>query len=157
MRKKQQDHYEQIVDKVQRRLSWELQRPDLMSYVIEEGGSLKLDAGELYATFMILTTAGSETTATALTGTFNYLVNHSPKSLHQLEHEIRSAFSSPEEITIEAVRELPFLNAVINEGLRLCPPVPWILPRLVPEGGSMICGTWLPGGVNDRPLALWHL
>ncbi|OJI97122.1 hypothetical protein ASPVEDRAFT_78859 [Aspergillus versicolor CBS 583.65] len=146
MRKIQQDHYQQIVDKVQRRLSWELQRPDLMSYVIEEGGSLKLDAGELYATFMILTTAGSETTATALTGTFNYLVNHSPKSLDQLENEIRSAFSSPEEITIEALRKLPFLNAVINEGLRLCPPVPWILPRLVPEGGSMICGTWLPGG-----------
>ncbi|KAJ0416241.1 cytochrome P450, partial [Aspergillus carlsbadensis] len=146
MKKIQRDHYQQIVDKVDRRLSWELQRPDLMSHVIDKGGELKLDAGELYATFMILTTAGSETTATALTGTLNYLVNHNPESLRKLENEIRGAFSSLDEITMDAVKRLPLLNAVLNEGLRLCPPVPWILPRLVPEGGRMICGTWIPGG-----------
>ncbi|KIA75568.1 cytochrome P450 [Aspergillus ustus] len=146
MKKIQRDHYQQIVDKVDRRLSWELQRPDIMSHVIGKQGELKLDSGELYATFMILTTVGSETTATALTGTFNYLVNHSPESLRKLEAEIRGAFSSPEEITLDAVRNLPFLNAVINEGLRLCPPVPWIPPRLVPDGGRMVCGTWIAGG-----------
>ncbi|KAL4747482.1 hypothetical protein BDW72DRAFT_209612 [Aspergillus terricola var. indicus] len=164
MRKIQRDHYQQIVDKVQRRLSWELQRPDFMSYVIDEGGSLRLDAGELYATFMILTTAGSETTATALTGTLNYLVNHSPESLHRLENEVRSAFSSLDAITLDAVRSLPFLNAVIQEGLRLCPPIPWVLPRLVPQGGSIICGIWLPGGTPvsiqaytlNRDPALFH-
>ncbi|KAL5048957.1 hypothetical protein BDW71DRAFT_213171 [Aspergillus fruticulosus] len=156
LRKVQRDHYQQIVDKVQ--------RPDLMSYAIGEGGDLRLDAGELYATFMILTTAGSETTATALTGTLNYLVNHSPQSLHRLENEIRGAFSSLETITLDAVRNLPFLNAVIHEGLRLCPPVPWVLPRVVPKGGSMICGTWLPAGTPvsiqaytlNRDPALFH-
>ncbi|KAL4756284.1 cytochrome P450 [Aspergillus foveolatus] len=164
MRKIQRDHYQQIVDKVRRRLGWELQRPDFMSYVIDEGGSLRLDAGELYATFMILTTAGSETTATALTGTLNYLVNHSPESLHRLEKEVRGAFSTLDAITLDAVRNLPFLNAVIQEGLRLCPPIPWVLPRLVPQGGHMVCGTWLPGGtpvsiqaytLNRNP-ALFH-
>ncbi|KAL3459217.1 cytochrome P450 [Aspergillus heterothallicus] len=146
MKKIQRDHYQQIVDKVDRRLSWELQRPDLMSHVIDKDGELKLDAGELYATFMILTTAGSETTATALTGTLNYLVNHSPESLRRLRKEVRNAFSSPADITLDAIRNLPFLNAVITEGLRLCPPVPWVLPRLVPKGGRMICGKWIPGG-----------
>ncbi|KAL3494133.1 cytochrome P450 [Aspergillus germanicus] len=146
MKKIQRDHYQQIVDKVDRRLSWELQRPDIMSHVIDKDGELKLDAGELYATFMILTTAGSETTATALTGTLNYLVNHSPDSLRKLEKEIRCAFSSLDDITLDAVKSLPFLDAVIHEGLRLCPPVPWILSRLVPEGGRMICGMWISGG-----------
>ncbi|KAL4737952.1 cytochrome P450 [Aspergillus similis] len=134
MKKIQRDHYQQIVDKVQRRLSWELQRPDFMSYVIDEGGSLRLDAGELYATFMILTTAA------------------------------RGAFSTLDAITIDAVRNLPFLNAVIQEGLRLCPPIPWVLPRIVPQGGSMVCGTWLPGGTPvsiqaytlNRDPALFH-
>ncbi|RDW63132.1 cytochrome P450 [Aspergillus mulundensis] len=154
MREIQRDRYQQIVDKVQRRLSWELQRPDLMSHLIDEGGALRLDAGEIFATFMMLTTAGSETTATALTGMFNYLVNHSTSSLRQLENEIRGAFSSTEDITLEAVRNLPFLNAVIHEGLRLCPPLPWVLPRIVPEGGSVVCGTWLPAGVMSPPLPL---
>ncbi|KAL3475356.1 cytochrome P450 [Aspergillus californicus] len=144
MRKAQQDHYQQIVNKAQRRLSWELQRPDIMSPLIDENGALKLDAGELYSTFMVLTIAGSETTATALTGTLNYLV-HTPESLRHLETEIRK-FSSLEDITLDAVHNLQFLNAVLHEGLRLCSPVPWILPRLVPEGGEVICGTWLPGG-----------
>jgi cytochrome P450 len=151
MKKIQRDHYQQIVDKVDRRLSWELQRPDIMSHVIDKDGELKLDTGELYATFMILTTAGSETTATALTGTLNYLVNHSPDSLRKLENEIRSVFSSLDDITLDAVKSVPFLDAVIHEGLRLCPPVPWILPRLVPEGGHVICGKWIPGGVSGPP------
>ncbi|KAL4878977.1 cytochrome P450 [Aspergillus karnatakaensis] len=146
MRKVQRDHYQQIVDKVDRRLGWEVQRPDLMSHVIGEEGELGLDIGELYATFMILTTAGSETTATALTGTMNYLVNYNRGSLRRLEEEIRGAFTSLESITLDALRDLPFLNAVIHEGLRLCPPVPWVLPRIVPEGGSRICGRWIPGG-----------
>ncbi|KAL4916361.1 cytochrome P450 [Aspergillus aurantiobrunneus] len=145
MRKLQENHYQQIVDKVQQRLSWELQRADVMSHIVDEDGETKLPAGELYATFMILTTAGSETTATVLTGTFNYLVN-SPACLKQLESEVRAAFSSLDDITLDAVRNLPYLNAVIQEGLRLCPPIPWILPRLVPEGGEVVCGTWLPGG-----------
>ncbi|KKK19147.1 hypothetical protein ARAM_001416 [Aspergillus rambellii] len=136
LRKVQRDHFQQIVDKVQRRLSWELQRPDFMSHLIDKNGELALPIGELNATFMILTTAGSETTATALTGTLNYLANERP-ALAQLEEEIRGAFKSFESITLDAVRNLPFLNAVIHEGLRLCPPVPWMLPRLVPEGGSM--------------------
>ncbi|KAL4901619.1 cytochrome P450 [Aspergillus multicolor] len=106
MRKIQRDHYQQIVDKVQ--------RPNLMSHLIEEGGALRLHAGEVFATFMIFTTAGSETTATALTGVLNYLVNHSPDSLRQFEDEIRGTFSTTEDITLEAVRNLPFLNAVIK-------------------------------------------
>ncbi|KAL3480484.1 cytochrome P450 [Aspergillus californicus] len=146
MKQKGVDHYQQIVDKVSRRLSWELQRPDLMSYLIDNSGDLKLPPDEIYATFSVLTTAGSETTATALTGTLNNLVNHSPDSLRALEREIRGAFSSSEDITLDAVNDLPFLNAVLQEGLRVCPPIPWVLPRLVPKGGSMVCGTWIPGG-----------
>ncbi|KAL4935414.1 hypothetical protein BDV06DRAFT_234344 [Aspergillus oleicola] len=164
VRKTQQEHYQQVVNKVDRRLGWELQRPDLMSHVINEDGDLRMDAGELYATFMILTTVGSETTATALTGTLNYLVNHSGKTLRHLEDEVRGTFSSLEDITLSGVRNLPFLNAVISEGLRLCPPVPWILPRLVPEGGAVVCGQWLPAGTSvsiqaytlNRDTTLFH-
>ncbi|OJJ70418.1 hypothetical protein ASPBRDRAFT_128789 [Aspergillus brasiliensis CBS 101740] len=142
-----QRHYRQIVDKIDRRLSWELQRPDIMSHLINEKGQVALPRGELNSTFMILTTTGSETTATVLTGILAYLVNE-PAILERLTGEIRGRFKSSHDISLSAAADLPYLTAVIQEGLRLCPPVPWMLPRQVPPGGSIVCGTWLPGGTS---------
>ncbi|KAL7786706.1 cytochrome P450 [Trichoderma ceciliae] len=39
---------------------------------------------------------------------------------------------------------LPFLDAVVSEGLRCFPPIPMSLPRYVPQGGRSIDGFWLP-------------
>ncbi|KAI2466608.1 cytochrome P450 [Annulohypoxylon bovei var. microspora] len=140
--KTQTDHYDRIANKVQQRLNVEVERPDILSYVIKDGKE-SLPIGEVNSTFMILTTAGSETTATLVSGIMNYLVN-CPDKLSKLAHEIRSHFLNDSEITLDALRDLPYLNAVINEGFRMCPPVPWILPRRVPEGGGTVCGVWLP-------------
>lgn len=148
LKEMQRKHFNQIVDKVNRRLNWELERPDIMSYVIGgEKGEKSLDIGVINATFMVLTTAGSETTATVLSGTLNYLVNN-PDKLESLNREIRQRFQSQDEITLDALRELEYLNACLNEGLRLCVPIPWVLPRLVPQEGATVCGKWLPGGVS---------
>ncbi|KAL4796818.1 cytochrome P450 [Aspergillus venezuelensis] len=130
LRRVQQNHFQQIIDKVNRRLNWELSRPDVMSFVLDEEGNSKLPDGELQATFSVLITAGSETSATALTGSLNFLVQTPDYA-----------------ITLDALRDLPYLNAVLHEGLRLCPPIPRNLPRLVPEGGRMVCGVWLPDGI----------
>jgi cytochrome P450 len=156
LKKLQKDHYKQIVDKVERRLNWERERPDLMSHVIrEQPGEKNLIAGEISATFMVLTTAGSETTATTLCGAVNYLTTHRSK-LDALTKEIQSAFQSLQDVTLDSVQDLPFLNAVIHEALRLSPAIPWVLPRIVPAGGDTVCGTWLPGGVSlsSTPLRL---
>ncbi|KAI2922883.1 hypothetical protein CBS147320_6340 [Aspergillus niger] len=145
LHEKSQRHYRQIIDKIDRRLSWELQRPDIMSHLMDENGQVALPRGELNSTFMILTTTGSETTATVLTGILTYLVNQ-PEVLGRLIGEIRGRFESSQDISLSVAADLPYLTAVIQEGLRLCPPVPWMLPRQVPPGGSTVCGTWLPGG-----------
>ncbi|KAI0513256.1 cytochrome P450 [Xylaria bambusicola] len=145
LRKMQKDHYQKIVDKIEQRLNFELERPDIMSYVIAEDGKKGFSRDEINATFMTLTTAGSETTATVLGATLNYLVSD-PEKLKMLSDEVRQRFAAFEDITLGALPSLPYLNSVINEGLRLCPPIPWILPRKVPHPGAMVCGTWLPGG-----------
>ncbi|RWA09278.1 hypothetical protein EKO27_g5848 [Xylaria grammica] len=145
LKKMQRDHYQQIVDKVERRLNYELERPDIMSHVIAIDDKRGFSRDEINATFMVLTTAGSETTATVLGGTLNYLVSY-PDKLHILSNEIRQRFSTFEDITLDVLFSLPYLNAVINEGLRLCPPIPWVLPRKVPASGATVCGTWIPGG-----------
>ncbi|KAI0548665.1 cytochrome P450 [Xylaria curta] len=145
LKKMQRDHYQQIVDKIERRLNLELERPDIMSHVIARDDKEGFSRDEINATFMVLTTAGSETTATVLGGTLNYLVS-CPDKLAVLSHEVRTRFPIFEDITLDALSSLPYLNAVINEGLRLCPPIPWILPRKVPAKGEVVCGLWLPGG-----------
>jgi hypothetical protein len=38
----QNDHFNQIRDKVDRRLNWEVERPDLMSYVIQHNNDGKM-------------------------------------------------------------------------------------------------------------------
>jgi hypothetical protein len=148
LKKVQKDHYQQIVEKVDRRMNWELDRPDLMSHVLKQKpGEAGMTSGEISATFMVLTTAGSETTATTLCGALNYLTRN-PDKLSLLITEIRSSFQNLEKITLESVQDLAYLNAVIQESLRLCPAIPWVLPRIVPAGGDTVCGTWLPGGVR---------
>ncbi|KAK6950625.1 hypothetical protein Daesc_007149 [Daldinia eschscholtzii] len=112
--KTQTDHYQRIADKVDRRLNFEVERPDVLSHVIKKLEEEPLPIGEINSTFMILTTAGSETTATLLTGIMNYLVN-CPDKLNILVNEIRHKFGRQGDITLDALRDLPYLNAVINE------------------------------------------
>lgn len=40
--------------------------------------------------------------------------------------------------------ELPFLDAVVQEGLRCFPPIPMSLPRYVPHGGKTVAGYFVP-------------
>ncbi|KAI0108785.1 cytochrome P450 [Hypoxylon sp. NC0597] len=162
IKKVQHDHRQLIADKVQRRLNFELERPDIMSYVVKENEDKRLPLDAINSTFLELTTAGSDTVATVLGGTLNYLVNNRDK-LGVLEKEIRQLEEA--DLTLNRLQELQYLNAVLKEGLRLCPPVPWILPRRVPDGGSSVCGTWLPAGtavsiqvysINRNPDYFYH-
>ncbi|KAH8590694.1 cytochrome P450 [Bisporella sp. PMI_857] len=131
---------------IPKHLNWEIQQPDLMSYIIKYNDEKEgMVADEVQHTFMQLTTTGSKTTATVLCGTTNYLINH-PEKLDLLVREVRGTFTREAEMTLDALSKLLYLNAVINEGLRLCPPVPVMLARLVPPGGDNVCGTWLPAG-----------
>lgn len=143
------DHFAQVAEKVDRRLNWELQRPDVMSHVIKQDYEKKgMTRAELNSMFMVLTTVGSETSATTLTGAFNYLVRN-PEKLAVAVGEVRDRFQSMHAITLDALKDMPYLNATLHEALRMCPPAPWILPRRVSEGGAKVCGIWLPGNVRD--------
>lgn len=146
--KKREEHSQLANEKISRRLkSSDPQRNDFMTYVLRHNDERGMSVPEIEATFRTLVVAGSETTATALSGITNCLLN-SPDIFSRLVQEIRDYFSHETEITANSVAELPFLNAVIDEGLRLCPPVALGMPRVVPPGGSEVCGHWLPGGVG---------
>lgn len=46
------------------------------------------------------------------------------------------------------MRDIPYLEAIINETLRLKPAVPSGQPRVTPPGGLQIDEVWIPGDVN---------
>lgn len=55
-----------------------------------------------------------------------------------------------------AFDQLPYLDAIVREGLRCFPPIPMSFPRYVPTNGRTISGFWVPGGtiVSAQPYTL---
>lgn len=88
--------------------------------------------------------AGSDTTASALTSVLWCLLKH-PASLAKLRKEIASAnLSSPP--TFKQSQSLPYLQAVIQESMRLHAAVGLPLQRVVPTGGRQISGNFVRAG-----------
>lgn len=65
-----------------------------------------------------------------------------PSSAHVQEKLRRELLDKPD----ASFDDLPFLDAVVSEGLRCFPPIPMSLPRVVPRGGRTVDGFYLPGG-----------
>ena len=135
--------------KVDRRISSKSERPDFLSYIIKNKEGTVMPIQEVYANSTLIVLAGSESTASGLAGITFQLLKH-PDALRKAKHEIRSAFDSESEIAPEKVKHLPYVAAIVSEGLRMYPPFPEGLPRLTPRQGAMICGQWVPGGVSLR-------
>jgi hypothetical protein len=71
-----------------------------------------------------------------------------PAVMKQLVEEIRTTFTADSEINFRNTANLPYLAAVIEESLRMYPPFVTKLPRLVPPGGGIVDGHWLPENVE---------
>lgn len=139
-------HAQATRDKMDRRLARKTERPDFvtgfMKHINVPGG---ISANELYADSNIFIMAGSETSATVLAViVFNLLRN--PAKLALLQDEVRAAFAVPADINFSSVNTLKYLLAVINEALRIHPPLPAGINRVVPAGGATIDGRFVPQG-----------
>ena len=137
------------IDLVKRRIAKKTDRKDFLTRILENRGSDISDI-QIAAHASDFVLAGSETTATALSCITYYLFK-TPHANKALLEEIRSRFASYDEIDAASTAPLPYLNAVALEGMRIYPPLPIALPRVVPEGGDTIAGHFLPGGVSPNP------
>ncbi|OBR08871.1 Cytochrome P450 ClCP1 [Colletotrichum higginsianum IMI 349063] len=118
-------------------------RPDLIEGLLKKKEELGLSFDELASNSNILIIAGSETTATLLTGlTYHLLCN--PQCLAKLTNEVRSSFQKEEDIDMLSVGRLTYMLACIEEALRVYPPVPLGLPRVAPPGGATVSGKFVP-------------
>lgn len=102
---------------------------DFMSYILRYNDEKGMSTAEVIENSGLLITAGSETTATLLSGT-TYLLLTNREKYNKLTSEIRSAFSSEDEITLSRVDQLKYLLAVFSEGFRMCKQKLLLVPDL---------------------------
>lgn len=104
-------------------------KADFMTYVLRHNDEKGMTIPEIEATFTILATAGAETTATALTGMISHLAKDHT-ILARLATEIRTAYSTEDQMTMGSLAKMLYLNAVIEEDLRCALPFPRDRPVL---------------------------
>ncbi|KAK7994356.1 hypothetical protein PG991_015944 [Apiospora marii] len=138
-------HQAATLERVQKRIQMDetMERTDLLTHPIRSG---KLDPAELANNAQVLLTAGAETSATTLTA-ITYLLATHPGCRARLADEVRSAFATADQITAAAAgpQQLPYLNAVLEEALRIFPPSPLGPPRVSP--GETVDGHFIPKGI----------
>ncbi|KAG9561451.1 cytochrome P450 monooxygenase, partial [Aureobasidium melanogenum] len=137
-----------IKEKTDARLASETQRPDFVTS-IQNGGKKGegLREGEVQSNLVLFMAAGTETTATTLS-IGSYLLLNNPTVMEKLKQEIRSHYKSNDEITVDSVARLDYLNACIQEILRCYPPVPAGFLRKVPAEGGSVAGVHFSGKGN---------
>ncbi|KAJ4154034.1 hypothetical protein LMH87_010498 [Akanthomyces muscarius] len=94
--------------------------------------------------------AGSDTTGISLRAVFYYVIRDSRVST-KLVSEIDTADAKgklSEFVTYNESLELPYLQAVLKEAMRMHPAVGFPLERYTPAEGAEICGYSLPPGIN---------
>lgn len=81
-----------------------------------------------------------------------YNLLHNPDKLERVVTEIRTAFENYSDINWQKAQQLRYVQAVINESLRMIPPAPsgLGLPRVSP--GFELHGKYIPPGVCRTPL-----
>jgi cytochrome P450 len=123
-------------------------RRDIMVEVLERAESSTLPEDEIAENFSAIMLAGFHTTSHAICATIWLVLSH-PETRECLQNELRTAFQSTDEISLDVLAKLPWLNAVITEALRVYPPVPLGGARVSP--GAYVDGVYVPAGVRISP------
>ncbi|KAI2466334.1 cytochrome P450 [Annulohypoxylon bovei var. microspora] len=93
--------------------------------------------------------AGSDTTAISLSAILYYLLKN-PQCFAKLREEVAEAQRTKgvheRDISFKQSQEMPYLQAVIKEALRLHPATGLPIERIVPAGGATIAGRFFPEG-----------
>lgn len=95
-----------------------------------------------------MTYGHSDTTGVALTNSFYYLTKY-PAVCQKLQAILDAEFPQGDaDWSYAKAKAIPYVDAIIQETLRLRPSVPAALPRVTPPGGLQIDEVFIPGDTN---------
>ncbi|KAK0119808.1 hypothetical protein ONS95_011240 [Cadophora gregata] len=143
-------------DKMSRRLVLETDRKDFTSHFLKHRDGIMTD-NDLLSNASLFILAGSETSATLLSGLIHLLLKN-PDWMQKVRDEVDAAFKDTSEMTFMKEAQLQYLHACVEETFRVYPPVPMELNRVTPPEGATIDGVFVPGNksVATSHLATYH-
>jgi cytochrome P450 len=150
-RERQRKHHEASLMRVRSRMSKQTTRPDFMHHFVRSAKKEGLSTSIIEAQASVVILAGSETTAVAVTGAIFYILSN-PRVYEKLRKEIRNIFQTSADIRLQLVlTQLPYLDAVVQETLRIHTPLANGFTRIVPDKkGVVVSGNWVPQDVSPN-------
>ena len=138
-------------DSVEQRRKMDVKEADIMTHILAADRFFD-DPYKEYQLLMgdarLLIIGGSDTTASALAFLFYHFAKDA-SIVEKLRTELESnKIRNDDTFTVQAVQNLPYLNATIDETLRLHPPVPGLPIRDIPHGGLKVGEKLIPGDVQ---------
>ncbi|XP_023174912.2 probable cytochrome P450 28a5 [Drosophila hydei] len=100
----------------------QFERVDFLDYILQLGNKKNLDTRHLTAHTMTFLLDGFETTATVLSHLL-LLLGRDEQVQQQLREELEAHLNAKGIIDFEKLNELPFLDACVQESIRIFPPV----------------------------------
>lgn len=106
----------------------------------------KYSNDKLLSEGVLMMMAGSDTSSSSLTAAIFYLVQH-PAVLEKLQSDLHETFPTLSSIQPVAAENHGYLRACIDEAMRLSPPAPTNIPRVVGPGGIKVVNEQLSENV----------
>ncbi|KAL2323822.1 hypothetical protein Fmac_022880 [Flemingia macrophylla] len=151
-------------------LDSEMERGDRFYYhavkVMEYAG--KPNVADYLPILKWLDPQGTDTTTSTMEWAMAELL-HNPRVLKKVQMELRSKIGPDRNMEEKDIENLPYLQAVIKETLRLHPPLPFLVPHMatdscdmlgynIPKESQILVNVWAIGRdpkVWDAPLLFW--
>lgn len=128
-----------VRDRVTRRNK--LAHPDYFSLMVDDEQQPSEDFLLAQANHLII--AGFDPNSNLFTSGVHFLLSN-PTKLDKLQQEVHTHFANYRDMDGDSLEDLPWLNAVIQESLRLHTNGAFGLPRFSP--GAFVDGHWVPKG-----------
>ncbi|KAI0194231.1 cytochrome P450 [Astrocystis sublimbata] len=129
-----------VRDRIARRNK--LAQPDYFSLMVKDDGDAPA-RDFLVAQANHLIVGGFDPDTNLFTSAVHFLLAN-PDKLAKMTAEVRQRFASYDDITGDNVQDLPWVNAIIEESLRVHTNGAFGLPRISP--GATVDGHWIPKG-----------
>ncbi|CAH0017908.1 unnamed protein product [Clonostachys rhizophaga] len=124
--------------------------PNVFSWLLRDYTMLpnptSQDRMNLQADASLIVVAGSDTTASTLTCLLFELAKH-PDVYQKLQNEVDAHLSDSEELQNDSLIGMKYLQACIDESMRMHPIVPGGVQRHTPPQGLQVGDTFIPGDV----------
>jgi sterol 14-demethylase len=101
---------------------------DVLMSIKDEDGTLRFSADEVTGMFISMMFAGHHTTSGTAAWTLIELLRH-PDEMAKVTGELDGIFADGSDVSYQALREIPHLEAAIKEALRLHPPLILVLRK----------------------------